>query len=141
MRSSREATTLNEALIQRTLLHRLLPPLLLTLVAVGLGGPTSLAPADAEAPDPLVNAQVALFDPGNGKWRIREAGGGSTEFFYGNPGDVILAGDWDGDGDDTVAAYRPSTGRVYVKLENSNGVADYTLSVGSHPTAVTWRRD
>ena len=61
-------------------------------------------------------------------------------FFYGNPGDVILAGDWDGDGDDTVAVYRPATGKVYVNLENSSGAADYTLYVGSFPIASTWGR-
>jgi hypothetical protein len=54
---------------------------------------------------------------------------------------VILAGDWDGDGDDTVAVYRPSTGRVYVNLENSSGAADYSLYVGSYPIATTWGRD
>jgi hypothetical protein len=51
--------------------------------------------------------------------------------------DVILAGDWDGDGDDTVAVYRPATGRVYVNLENSSGAADYSLYVGNYPIATT----
>ena len=104
------------------MLHRLLPLLVLTLVAVGLDGPTPAAPAAAAAPDPLVEAQVALFDPGNGKWHIREPGGGSTEFFYGNPGDLPLLGDWNGDGLDTVGAFRPSNGFFYVR--NSNDCCD-----------------
>ena len=36
------------------------------------------------------------------------------KFFFGNPGDVPLAGDWNGDGCDTVSLYRPSEGRFYV---------------------------
>ena len=60
-----------------------------------------------------------------------------AEFFYGDPGDVILAGDWDGDCDDTVAVYRPSTGMLYVKLANTQGNADATYSVGSAATVLT----
>jgi hypothetical protein len=59
------------------------------------------------------------------------------EFFYGDPGDVIVAGDWDGDGDDTVAVYRPGDGRFYVNLENAPGAADHTIYVGSYPFATT----
>jgi len=53
---------------------------------------------------------------------------------------VILAGDWDGDGDDTVAVYHQSMQRVYLYLENSAEVADFSLYVGSHPVATTWSR-
>jgi hypothetical protein len=67
-------------------------------------------------------------------------GNADLSFFFGNPGDVILAGDGDGDGDDTVAVYRPSSSRVYVNLENSSGPADYSLYVGRYATAVTWGR-
>ena len=59
------------------------------------------------------------------------------EFFYGDPGDVIVAGDWDGDGDDTVAVYRPGDGRFYVNLDNAPGAADHTIYVGSYPFATT----
>ena len=42
--------------------------------------------------------------------------------------------------DDTVAVYRPSSGRIYVNLENSTGAADYSLYVGNYPGAVTFKR-
>jgi hypothetical protein len=48
-------------------------------------------------------------------------------FTYGNPDDRIVAGDWDGNGVDTVAVYRPSDGNWYIKLANGNGVADHAL--------------
>ena len=54
--------------------------------------------------------------------------------------DVIMTGNWDGDGDDTVAVYRPSAGRIYVNLANRSGAATYTLFVGTYPNAVTWGR-
>ncbi len=125
-------------------MHRLLPFLLLTLVAVGPGGPTPVAPARAASPDPLVEAQVALFDPGNGRWHIREPGGGSTEFFYGMPGDIPLLGDWDGDGLDTVGAFRPSNGFFY--LRNSNDCCDGDVSFwfgvgGDVPLVGDWDGD
>lgn len=53
-----------------------------------------------------------------------------AEFIFGNPGDILVAGDWDGDGDDTVAVYRPRNGVLYVKKTNSSGVADFGVDVG-----------
>jgi hypothetical protein len=35
-------------------------------------------------------------------------------FFFGNPDDLPLAGDFDGDGKDSIAIYRPSEERVYI---------------------------
>ena len=46
-----------------------------------------------------------------------------------------MAGDWDGDGDDTVAVYRPSTGRFYANFNNTSGNADYTVFVGYYIAA------
>jgi hypothetical protein len=58
------------------------------------------------------------------------------QFFFGAPGDRIVAGDWDGDGDDTVAVYRPSSRYLIVNLENDWGPAEYSLWVGSYETVV-----
>jgi hypothetical protein len=58
------------------------------------------------------------------------SGSADLSFFYGDPGDVILAGDWDGDGDDTVAVYRPSSGVVYLNLENAESPADWEIELG-----------
>jgi hypothetical protein len=46
-----------------------------------------------------------------------------VRYFFGNPGDLPLAGDFDGDGCDTVSIYRPSEGRVYVINELGSGDA------------------
>jgi hypothetical protein len=44
-------------------------------------------------------------------------------YFFGNPGDVPLAGDFNSDGCDTVSIYRPSEARFYVinKLGSGDG--------------------
>jgi len=52
------------------------------------------------------------------------------EFIFGDPGDKLVAGDWDGDGEDTVAVYRPSNGMFYVRNSNTQGNADATFPVG-----------
>ena len=54
-----------------------------------------------------------------------------AQFIYGDPRDVLVAGDWDGDGDDTVAVYRPSNGLLYVKLDNTQGYADAAIPAGN----------
>ncbi len=36
------------------------------------------------------------------------------EYFFGNPGDVAFAGDFEGDGCDSVGLYRPATGEVFL---------------------------
>jgi hypothetical protein len=41
-------------------------------------------------------------------------GTADVEYFFGDPNDLPLAGDFDGDGCDTVSIYRPSEGRVFV---------------------------
>ena len=35
-------------------------------------------------------------------------------FFFGNPGDIPMAGDFNNDGCDTVSIYRPAEQRFYV---------------------------
>ncbi|MFO7701090.1 MAG: hypothetical protein R6W79_10855, partial [Acidimicrobiia bacterium] len=44
-------------------------------------------------------------------------------FFFGNPGDIPLAGDFNGDGCDTVSIYRPSEARIFVidRLGSNDG--------------------
>jgi hypothetical protein len=53
-----------------------------------------------------------------------------AQFTFGNPGDKIVAGDWDGDGDDTVAVYRPASGMFYARNSNSAGNANSQVYVG-----------
>ncbi len=67
---------------------------------------------------------VGLVDPAQGKWYLRDPGGGTTSFYYGNPGDVPFMGDWDCDGVDTPGLYRRRDGFVYLRNSNTAGVAD-----------------
>jgi hypothetical protein len=41
-------------------------------------------------------------------------GNADTRFFFGDPGDIPLAGDFNGDGCDTVSVYRPSNATFYI---------------------------
>jgi hypothetical protein len=53
-----------------------------------------------------------------------------ADFIYGDPGDVVVAGDWDGDGRDTVGLYRPSNAYWFIRLSNGQGVADHAIPFG-----------
>jgi hypothetical protein len=55
-----------------------------------------------------------------------------NQFIYGDPGDKLVAGDWDGDGIDTVGVYRPSTGVFFLKNSNLEGVADSSFPAGDY---------
>jgi hypothetical protein len=48
-------------------------------------------------------------------------GTADVRFFFGNPGDEPLPGDFDGDGCDTVSVYRPAEGQVFVMNELGSG--------------------
>ena len=59
-----------------------------------------------------------------------------VRFFFGNPGDVPLAGDFNGDGCDTVSIYRPSEARFYIinqlgQDEGGLGAADTDYLFGN----------
>ena len=59
------------------------------------------------------------------------ANGAINSFFYGNPGDLPMVGDWDCDGDETPGLYRQSDGFVYLRNSNSEGVADIRFFFGN----------
>jgi hypothetical protein len=73
---------------------------------------------------------VGLVDPATGFWSLRNSGGDVTSFFYGNPGDFPVIGDWDCDGDETPGMYRQSDGFVYLRNSNTQGVADIKFFFG-----------
>jgi len=74
---------------------------------------------------------VGVVDVSSGVWYLRDAGtGDTTSFYFGNPGDVPLMGDWDGDGVDTPGMYRQSDGFVYLSNSNTEGVADIRFFFG-----------
>ena len=74
---------------------------------------------------------VGVVDRNTGVWSLRDGDGDTFAFFYGNPGDVPFAGDWDCDGVDTPGLYRQSDGFVYLRNSNTQGVADITFFFGN----------
>jgi hypothetical protein len=58
------------------------------------------------------------------------------EFIYGDPGDKLVAGDWDGDGTDTVGVYRPSKDIFFIKQTNEQGVADASFVAGDYASVI-----
>ncbi len=78
-----------------------------------------------------VTDRVGLIDPVTGIWHIRGAGGAVNSFFYGNPGDFPMAGDWDCDGISTPGLYRQSDGFVYLRNSNTEGIANIRFFFGN----------
>ena len=79
------------------------------------------APALADASE-----EVLFFDSGTGRWETNTG----TAFYFGQPGDVPLFCDWDGDGVETVGAFRPSQGFVYLRNDNTAGVPAVAVFYG-----------
>ncbi|MBT8202157.1 MAG: hypothetical protein KJO87_02520 [Acidimicrobiia bacterium] len=73
--------------------------------------------AAALAPQ-LPTDEVLLVEP-NGRWHIRVPGQPDRTFWYGNPGDVPLFGDWDGDGTATPGMWRSGPGGGFAYLTNA----------------------
>ena len=83
----------------------------------------------------------------NGTFFLRNsnsAGAPSVSFVLGNPGDVGIAGDWNGDGKDTTGVFRPSNGALYLKNTNATGFADIQINYGlpgDRPVTGDWDGD
>jgi hypothetical protein len=93
-------------------------------------------------PSQFVADTVGLVDVSQGIWHLRN--GDVTTFGYGNPGDLPIAGDWDGDGDATPGLYRQSDGFFYSRNSNTTGVADAECFAGDPsdvPIAGDWDGD
>jgi hypothetical protein len=65
------------------------------------------------------------------KWELTGGAADST-FTYGFPGDIPFAGDWNGDGTDTVAVFRRSSNNWYIRLVNAAGNADHQIHFHAH---------
>jgi hypothetical protein len=57
-------------------------------------------------------------------------GAADARFVFGNPGDVPVVGDWDGDGIDEVGLHRPGTGFFYWRNTLTTGVGDGQIFFG-----------
>ncbi len=58
-----------------------------------------------------------------------DTGFANTEFFFGTAGDVPVAGDWNGDGIDTIGIYR--NGTFFLRNTNNSGFADLQFPFGA----------
>jgi hypothetical protein len=77
-------------------------------------------------------ATPGQFRPSNGFVYIRntnDTGIANAEFFYGTAGDVPVAGDWNGDGTDTIGIYR--NGTFFLRNSNNSGFADIQFPFGA----------
>jgi hypothetical protein len=101
----------------------LLVVMALVLVAVPLVGASS---GQAIVEDDSVGG----VDPDQGRWHLR-GDLGVTTFFYGNPGDFPILGDWDCNSTQTPGMYRQDDGFVYLRNSNSQGVADIRFFFGN----------
>ena len=104
------------------------------LVGRGLVGAAALlcAAAAADARDiPALSSSVhffgngtssdyAVWRPTSGVWYAIDGKGNSLSQQWGENGDVLVPGDYDGDGKTDVAVWRPSTGTWYI-VQSSNG--------------------
>ncbi len=92
---------------------------------------TTAAPTPTVVEHPPAKAGVGVVDPRTGRWWLRDPGNGeTTSFYYGNPGDFAIMGDWDCDGIDTPGLYRQSDGYVYLRNANTQGNADIRFYFG-----------
>jgi hypothetical protein len=86
--------------------------------------------APPPAPSPPADG-VGVVDQGSGLWTLRRPDGSTFSFFYGNPGDVPIMGDWNCDGISTPGLYRQSDGFVYLRNSNTQGIADIRFFFGN----------
>ncbi|GAB4555888.1 MAG: hypothetical protein OHK0023_27650 [Anaerolineae bacterium] len=89
---------------------------------------------------------IGLWRPSNGLWAFRltnTSGVADRATFHGQPGDLPVTGDWDGDGVETVGVFR--NGTFLLKNENNDGAGvAYTISFGAAgdlPVAGDWDND
>jgi len=89
--------------------------------AVALGVATLVGPAWAQgSPVGGAGSPYSLNDSFTGT--------ANTVFAYGTPTDVVYAGDWDGNGTDTLAVRRGNT--YYLRYSLASGPADKAFSYG-----------
>ena len=88
---------------------------------------------------------VGVFRPGNGLIYLKNShrtGFADVAINYGIGGDYPIAGDWNGDGVDTIGVYR--NGAFYLRNSNTIGFADVVFAFGSRgdqPVAGDWDGD
>jgi uncharacterized delta-60 repeat protein len=94
---------------------------------------------------PPRGATPGQYRPTNGFAYLRnsnDTGFADTEFFYGTASDLPIAGDWNGDGRDTIGIFR--NGQFFLRNSNDTGFADINFAFGTTgdiPIAGDWDGD
>ncbi|MDH3470194.1 MAG: hypothetical protein OEM94_02640 [Acidimicrobiia bacterium] len=81
---------------------------------------------------------VSIYRPGEGRFYIIDQlgsqsgglGAASVDYLFGNVGDQPFAGDFNGDGVDTIGLYREVDSFVYMRYSHSQGIADRSFFYG-----------
>lgn len=139
---------------RRTLPGRLLQP---PARVVNAGGAWIAACGPSRAQPPHVAARFNRppprtlpggFRPSDRSWAILEGGPPGTratrDFAFGAVGDLAVAGDWDGDGVDTVGVYRRAEAVFELRNSNAAGAPDLRIAFGRPgdlPIAGDWDGD
>jgi subtilisin family serine protease len=90
-------------------------------------------------------SKTGVFRPSTGELFLKNSnssGFADTYIIFGNPGDYPIAGDWNGDGIDSVGIYR--NGVFYLRNSNTTGFADIVVAFGSpgdQPVVGDWDGD
>jgi hypothetical protein len=102
-------------------------------------------------PDTTTTSLPGLYNSSTNTFQLRNTNGNGTadtSFYSGVSGSgmTAFAGDWDGDGVDTVGLYNPTTGMFYLKNSNSSGGSTTSFRFGPTnskmtPIAGDWDRD
>ena len=79
-----------------------------------------------------------VFRPSTGQWFLTNGPNTNNTsppaafiFSFGLAGDVVVAGDFDGDGKDGVGVFRPSTGQFFLDDTNTSNAASFIFSFGT----------
>ena len=94
---------------------------------------------------PPTPSPIGVFRPSNGALYLKKPNTvGSVDYVlsYGLAGDYPVAGDWDGNGTDSIGVYRK--GLFYLRNSNTNGSADLFFAFGApgdQPVAGDWNGD
>lgn len=95
---------------------------------------------------------VSIYRPNEARFYVinklgtsdKGLGAADYSFLFGNLGDKPFAGDFNGNGQDTVGLHRESTGLVYFRNTNTTGIADSQFIFGNPADrliAADWNKD
>jgi len=107
------------------------------------GGTPTATPTATNTPNPARPDTIGVYKDGVFSLRNTNNTGAAdiTAAFGGDVTDLPVAGDWNGDGVDTIGVYRSSTGFYYLSDSNTSPAVNYTVlfgNPGDTPFAGKW---